>query len=124
LENEMSAEHIAACLRHEADNPGAMYVNDEWGYPSCIGSVLIYKQFPWRPMTQPKLTSVDVFASYAQERNSWMVSAPQYTQPNLRLTFDGKTLVAADLLPNAKSEPTAPLLAQVGSTDGLAAEDK
>ena len=25
----MSAEHIAACLRHEADNPGAMYVNDE-----------------------------------------------------------------------------------------------
>lgn len=26
--------------------------------------------------------------------------------------------------PNAKSEPTAPLLAQVGSTDGLAAEDK
>ena len=98
----MSAEHIAACLRHEADNPGAMYVNDEWGYPSCIGSVLIYKQFPWRPMTQPKLTSVDVFASYAQERNSWMVSAPQYTQPNLRLTFDGKTLVAADLLPNAE----------------------
>ena len=98
----MSAEHIAACLRHEADNPGAMYVNDEWGYPSCIGSVLIYKQFPWRPMTQPKLTSVDVFASYAQERNSWMVSAPQYTQPNLRLTFDGKTLVAADLLHNAQ----------------------
>ncbi len=45
--------HIAACLRHEADNPGAMYVNDEWGYPSCIGTVLIYKQFPWRPMMPP-----------------------------------------------------------------------
>lgn len=51
----MSAEHIAACLRHEADNPGARYINDEWGYPSCIGTVLIYKQFPWRPMIQPKL---------------------------------------------------------------------
>ena len=46
----MSEKHVLNCLQYELKNPGAVYTNDEWGYPSGIGSVTTYKQFPWRPL--------------------------------------------------------------------------
>ena len=42
----------------------------------------------------------------------------KYWEPLYGARFH-EVLNALDLTPNAKSEPTAPLLAQVGSTDGL-----
>ena len=51
----ISDEHVAECLRHEAEHPGSAYINDEWGGPSPIGSVLIYRQYPWRPMRPEKV---------------------------------------------------------------------
>ena len=45
---------LANCEAYEVDNPHALYSNDEWGYPSGIGTVRIYPQFPWRPLTAPE----------------------------------------------------------------------